>query len=483
MSEKHPRRRSHRAWLACLIIILLLAGVGYGTFSLYRLTASAAEDYYRSRYLSFDLSNEDYDYSESTAKLSNPGGSFYNLTGYLLSEDTSPENLVMRLREDIKACSDEELVLIEINLMNYNDCALSDHALTQIEKILQIWSSQGYRIILRFLYDWDGKSADTEPKDLALIQTHMSQIAPIVNAHAKDIYTMQGIFVGDFAEMHGGSHMDTDSMCTLAKCLDSVIDPDIFLSVRTPAQRRRILDSAEAFPADSTLAARLGLFNDGMLGSGNDLGTYGDTDRSQSVSLDDHWLREQELEYQDELCRLVPNGGEAVIDNPLNDLDQAIDTLAIMHVSYLNRMHHEEVIDKWRSDTVHTGDVWEGTNGYDYIDAHLGSRYRCAGVSVSPFDCWTDDTATLELTFTNTGFSGFYEPPHAECRGHGRTQHLTCHYDRIAGRCTGDDHKRRNLHGLTSSGTENFRGRHLPHLCFLHPRQNRNTCDVRRQSS
>lgn len=407
MKEKHHRRRP---WLACLLILLLLAGTAGGTYTLYRETVNAAEDYYRSRYLTFDFSNEGYDYSESTAKLKNPGGSFYNLAAYLLSENTSEKDLAKRLREDIKEYKDEELVLIEINLMNYNDRALSDNALMQTETILKTWGEKGYGIILRFLYDWSGNAAATEPQEPALVKTHMDQVAPIVNANAEYIYTLQGIFVGDYAEMHGGHYTDNESMCALAAHLDSVIDPDIFLSVRTPAQRRMILGSDEVMPENNTLAQRLGLFNDGMLGSGDDLGTYGDTDRSQATAPGDQWLRDQELDYQDALCRFVPNGGEVVIDNPLNDLDQAVITLSTMHVSYLNCMYQEEVIDKWRENTVHTTDVWDGTKGYDYIDAHLGARYRCSGTAAGSFDFWSEDAATLELTFTNTGFSDFYEP-------------------------------------------------------------------------
>ena len=115
MKEKHHRRRP---WLACLLILLLLAGTAGGTYTLYREAVNAAEDYYRSRSLTFDFSNEGYDYSETTAKLRNSGGSFYNLAAYLLSEDTSKKDLAKRLRKDIKEYKDEELVLIEINLMN-----------------------------------------------------------------------------------------------------------------------------------------------------------------------------------------------------------------------------------------------------------------------------------------------------------------------------------------------------------------------------
>jgi hypothetical protein len=121
------------------------------------------------------------------------------------------------------------------------------------------------------------------------------------------------------------------------------------------------------------------------------------------------WLRAQELDYQDELCRKVPNGGEAVVDNPYNDAENAIADLSKMHVSYLSRMHHAEVLEKWKNSTVTTDDVWSGQDAYTYIGAHLGSRYRCKGVTLTDLD---DDkkTASLTLTWCNTGFAPSYSP-------------------------------------------------------------------------
>lgn len=410
MEQQATLKIAHRVWHTCLTILLIAVLTTGSIYGIYHTVIGAAKNYYRSRYLSFTFENEDNNYSESTAKLPNPGGSFYNMTGYLLSDDVDTQTLEERIRSGIKNYSSEELILIEINLCRYKDTSLSEAALAQTDQILTGWGKAGYPIILRFLYDWEGNATNTEPKKLSLVKKHMSQVAPIVNAHAQDIYTMQGIFVGNFAEMHGGRHMDHESMCALAKHLDSVIDPGIFLSVRTPAQRRIILDSKEIFPEGSTLAERLGLFNDGMLGSDTDLGTYGSADRDQSTTMTDHWIREQELEYQDELCRYVPNGGEAVIDNPLNDLEQAIDTLATMHVSYLSRMHHAEVIEKWKSSSIHANDVWDGSTGYDYIDAHMGARYRCTGTSVASYNFWSQDCTVMKFTMTNTGFSNYYEP-------------------------------------------------------------------------
>lgn len=406
--HKNKNHRRTRAVAALLLAVLLLT---LSALTAYRVLLQHAADAYRTQYVTFTPAESEVpDLDESTAILTGNGGSFYYLWGWLLSEDAdSTRTLQKKLRRELTEYRDESLVLIEINLMNYSERELSDAALSQTDTILSAWQNAGYGIILRFLYDWDGSAPDTEPKELSTVKMHMSQLAPVINAHADGIYTMQGIFVGDCGEMHHSRFMDDVSMCELMHHLASVTDPDIFLSVRTPAQRRTILGSAETFPEGNDLAERLGLFNDGMLGSDNDLGTYGEADRADAA-LSEHWVREQELLYQDELCRRVPNGGEAVIDNPLNDLPAAVEALRTMHVSYLNRMHHAEVIEKWRSSVMQTDDVWNGTDGYTYIDAHLGSRYRCSAFSQSAFDWQTDNAVSLCATLTNTGFSGSYEP-------------------------------------------------------------------------
>ena len=43
----------------------------------------------------------------------------------------------------------------------------------------------------------------------------------------------------------------------------------------------------------------------------------------------------------------MPNGGEVVLDNPLNDFSQAVEALRCMHVSYLNAEHDLNVLRKW----------------------------------------------------------------------------------------------------------------------------------------
>ncbi len=147
--------------------------------------------------------------------------------------------------------------------------------------------------------------------------------------------------------MNGTKYTDPDSMRELAARLADVSDASTFLSVRTPAQWRK--NHGEAAPdgwTENPLAKRLGLFNDGMLGSVSDYGTYSDNTRQDAGDFS-AWTREEELAFQDVLCSSkVPSGGEVIVDNPYNDLENAIADLKTMHVSYLNEDYDRNVLDK-----------------------------------------------------------------------------------------------------------------------------------------
>ena len=243
----------------------------------------------------------------------------------------------------------------------------------------------------------------------------MDQISTLVNRHREAVYIMQGIFIGNWGEMHHSRFMDDASVKKLIRHLNDVIDPSIYLSVRTPAQWRMINDLYDlprefpAFGADDSLTGRLGLFNDGMLGSESDLGTYGATARRDATSPSYQGPREEELKFQNDLCRYVPNGGEVIYNNNFSDLETAVSDLRTMHVSYLNADYDGRVMEKWRN-TLWTGrDVFHGSDGYSYMQAHLGYRYliRTCKLKKSGF---LTPCLTLTLTLQNNGFSNTLKP-------------------------------------------------------------------------
>lgn len=352
-------------------------------------------------------------FSESTEHISNPYQGFYHIIGYTLSEDYVPTNSYSYQT----AAYTDSLALLEINLKNYRTTKISENGLAQLNDILTSWSRSpsNTKLILRFLYDWDGLAQATEPESPELILTHMDQISTLINQHCDSVYIMQGIFIGNWGEMHHSHFMDDASVKTLIQHLNDVIDPSIYLSVRTPAQWRMINDLYDvpakfpAFGADDSLTGRLGLFNDGILGSESDLGTYGNTSRRDAASPSYQGTRKEELEFQNHLCQYVPNGGEVIYNNNLSDLNISVSALRTMHISYLNADYDNRVLDKWRN-TVWTGnDAFNGCDGYSYIKAHLGYRYLIDSCQIKKSGFTSSDLA-LTLTLQNNGFSNTLKP-------------------------------------------------------------------------
>lgn len=347
-------------------------------------------------------------FAETSEIYDNPFRGFYHIYGFTLSED-DPAEISKRVNQYIQS-GDLPLMLIQINLKNYSGSPLSDNALKQLDNVLSATDKAARQVILRFLYDWDGKAAETEPDDISVIMEHMKQIAPVVNRFSGSVFLIQGTFAGNCGEMNATSFGSHDDNRTLITQLSEVISPAIYLSVRTPSQLRGVIQSRTPVSADTayngSLGSRLGLFNDGMLGSVYDLGTYDDTSFAHTSQPEDKGTRSEEIAFQDDICRYVPNGGEAVVDNPYNDLDNAVSDMSKMHITYLNCDHDATVMDKWKSSIYRSNDCFDGMSGYDYIDAHLGYRYNINDVSVS--SDITGRHIDMSLSIRNSGFAPSY---------------------------------------------------------------------------
>ncbi len=350
------------------------------------------------------------EYVPSNRPLNNPYRGWYHIYGYALS-DSAPVNLT-QIEETI-AKDSNQLVLLEINLRGYAASEISPAGLSQLESILLAWKDAGRQLILRFLYDWNGKAKETEPQDISIIKRHMEQTGEIVNRFANCVFLMQGIYVGNCGEMNNSNYMSLEHMRELATHLDSIIDPAIYLSVRTPEHYRIVSRSSEPLSSEDAfsgkISARTGLFNDGMLGSESDLGTYGEQPFSITEDFTGKGTRTEEIAFQNVLCDYVPNGGEVVLDNEYNDFPNALADLRDMHVSYLDCGYDLAVLDKWRNSSYNGSDCFDGADGYSYIGEHLGYRYAIRSSACS-FDAIRDAKASLSVTVENSGFSVTYRP-------------------------------------------------------------------------
>ena len=344
-------------------------------------------------------------FTESAKPLKNPNRGFYYIYRFEIKDkETDYSELVPKLfQED----TETTLALVEFNLKEFKDQEISPKGMANLEKLFQALEKTGKRLIVRFLYDWDEKAMDSEPENMGQILFHIRQVGPLLKAHEKQIFTLQGIFLGNCGEMHSSRYMETERVQTLARKLGEAAGENIYLALRTPLQWRqttRVSNPAGISRRDKILATRIGLFNDGMLGSGSDLGTYGAGSREKDGPLVS-WSREEELDFQNVLCRLVPNGGEVVIDNYLNNLENAVKDLSRMHITYLNMGYDKAVLDKWAASKISEPGVFSGMDGLSYMERRLGYRLVLREARMSG----AGDTLSLEADLQNVGFAPVYK--------------------------------------------------------------------------
>lgn len=353
-------------------------------------------------------------FEESDRKLANPNCGFYSIYGYVITDEAQdfPSEILKKMGKDEK-----KLALIQVNLGNYRDGAVSEQGMENVNALFQALSAYDKCYIVRFLYDWEGKGEESEPDEIETILTHIRQMGEIFANYKDIILVHQGIFVGNWGEMHGSKYLSGEDMNRLMNTLLDSAEEQIYLSVRTPQQWRMLgADEEEK-------RVRIGLFNDGILGTDLDYGTYG-TKKQEEAGIFGKWTREEELDFQETLCEHVINGGEVMNENPLNNLETAIEAMKTMHITYLNRDYDTEVLDKW-ADTIITEDgCFQGMNGLDYMERHLGYRFF---IKEAAFEYeWISDEINIELGLQNVGFAPlyrradltmtFYETESGECR-------------------------------------------------------------------
>ncbi len=320
---------------------------------------------------------------EHVSYLKNPGCGWYHIFYFKAGQPCD-----MKL---MKAClaEQEQLVLLVIDIGAFRKTEISGAALRHVSEILDFYRTWGKEIILRFAYDTEGKSTAREPWELQQILTHMRQLGDVVRRHEDSILALQGLFVGNWGEMHGSRHLTEQGMGKLLTVWRASVGASLPIAVRRPSQLRMLQGVDE----------NLCLFNDGIFGSETDLGTYGTamTASQGTASATGAWSRDEELDWQQAHVDGRPNGGEAIADERPKGFAPAARDLQKMHVSYLNSVYEERQLHHWRQEQVKTGH-WKGVSGYDYIGAHLGYRLHVK-------DACLVSGSRLHTSIMNTGFS------------------------------------------------------------------------------
>ncbi|MBO4981512.1 MAG: DUF4832 domain-containing protein [Lachnospiraceae bacterium] len=340
------------------------------------------------------------DLREWTEAVPNPARGWYQI--YTFEVHTEPGF------KELEGCldPDDSLVLLILDIGAYRDRDLEEDCFLHMHKILDFFEKRSFDMIVRVVYDHEGKGLEREPSSFSRVQRHLTQLGEWFAGCSEAVFLWQGMLIGSWGEMHTSRFLAHDKLQQMAEILRSHRRPGMYLAVRRPVQWRCLHDCEGDFQIRKAPYDGMGLFDDGMFGSKTHLGTFG-AGQSGKVGWHDAWNPGEELDFEEALCRFVPNGGEAVSgEDGFPSCEKVIETLGRMHVTYLNRAHDRRLLEQWKKQTVAWAGPWAGRSLYEYVGAHLGYRFLIRKVTVTRAE---EGMCFVEIGIENTGFANCYQ--------------------------------------------------------------------------
>lgn len=335
------------------------------------------------------LSSVTYSVDKSTI-FPNPERGFYHHAETRSSSYTGLSQTTLssyRSRESIS------LVLRLIYLDSFRNSPLSTSFLDSVRADFDRVRAAGLKVVLRFAYT----SSSTKPygdasKDRVL--GHITQLAPILRAHAGIIATVQVGFIGAWGEWYytdffgdqgNISATQWEDRKSVVEALLGSLPSSRTVQLRTPAFKRQFygstaLSATEAFTG--TARARVGHHNDCFLASANDFGTY------SNVTADKAYLAAENL--------YLPQGGETCATSTYSSFANASADMEKLHYSYLNRDYNRTVLDSW------------GTN-LDIVQRRLGYRLALLDGAFSS-GARPGGELQVSMNLRNDGYAPPYNP-------------------------------------------------------------------------
>ena len=296
------------------------------------------------------------------------------------------------------------------------DLPLTQDALAAVSNTLVNARANGAVMIVRFAYT-SGSETGAEPTDFETIVGHVGQIGAVLGAFPDVVLAVECGMIGPWGEMHSNGYREPHHVRALTEAWLGSLHRQTALLVRYP---KWILDcadrDADVFMRDVAAGTyyrtqpaqrRLGMFNDGYLGTEADYGTWRTGKR---------WMtREQGVEYL-EARRNVPYGGE--LAHISEEEAEAVGLLDVSkynvvrefyrtHLSYLRNIDsrgHNLADRIGRLTLTHAYDFegmpdldeWYGRDLRSFVRAHMGYRFVLRGARKV--------RGAVEVTVENTGF-------------------------------------------------------------------------------
>ncbi len=275
----------------------------------------------------------------------------------------------------------------------------------------------GCMIAMRFRYDDLGKD-NPEPATFEQVLRHIEQIkeSGLLEKYADIIAFVEAGLVGKWGEMHGGKYVTVDYKAKVLEAMLQAVPSPIPVTVRTPdifaewaGIERKDLNNFELInnitesEYSTTIQEnkdRVGLFNDGYMGSINDLGTFSNRE------IETDWINHQTFTsyYGGEFSGAHDYAQSFNTYLPENAIPEMYKT----HLSYINSN-----IFPFYKDFTFSGEysvegvdnsAYYGQNVFQFIRDHIGYRFVIRKSELTP-TVKQGGNITLNFSIENTGFA------------------------------------------------------------------------------
>ncbi len=284
---------------------------------------------------------------------------------------------------------------------NFRTKELPQAVLDQISSDFELFRQNGCKAVLRFAYTNDNDNYPIKDASPEIWERHLEQLKPILHDNADAIAVVQAGFLGAWGEWYfsstgTGAGIKQSIKNDLINELLDAVPASRAVQLRTPDYKRDYLGVKEALPESEAFSgtprARLGHHNDAFLYQSDNMGTYSN--------------RTVDMNYLNQECLYLPNGGETdVCDESVYKKwatgEQAQAEMAQLHYSYLNQGYCSTTLDHWRKD-----------GSFDILARHMGYRFQLVEATL-PDVQRPNETMPVKLTIKNVGYATPYNERHA----------------------------------------------------------------------
>lgn len=315
----------------------------------------------------------------------NPGRGWYRV--YTFQPECRDEDQLEWLPLDPM----ESLAMVRLDIGAFRECKIDGQTLKFMQRIFRRFHDAEKEVILRVTYDTEGNGMEREPSAMDMVLTHMRQVGELVQENAADVFVAQGLFVGNWGEMHGSKFLAARNVRKLTETWLEATAGKVPVAFRKPSFCRMVFSEER----DNMI----GFYDDAMLASPDHLGTFGSAGRG-AAGWEQDWTMEDELAYLQGATRRVPCGGEAIAPAEPVDSEQVAALLRRMQVSYLNSAYDKRLLDQWKQ-MRGPADAGPGESLYAYVGERLGYRFVVQSAK--------RERGRLKVQVKNTGFGRLYQ--------------------------------------------------------------------------